>query len=1069
MFLRKGVGNLRIAGWFIDGFGSLHQQSAEDLGKGLTVVVGPNEAGKSTLLAFIRAMLFGFPDGRSREGPHLPLRGGRHGGRLLVVDEPSERLFALHRYAKSPVRLIGPDGTETGEEGLRRLLGGADGPLFRNVFAFGLSELSDLARLGDEGIRDRIFSAGVAGAGRDARRVIETLTKERVALWRPGRGSSLLRDLRDRLQQNEAALEVARRSAEAYPALREEEDRAAEEARQTGAETLALRAAHRRYERLITLWPNEHELRAAEAELAALPPAVDLPPETARRWPELRQALWAQRARIREIDGQLEQAQRGVAAERPDPFWRDIAPEVQRQARAGAGAREQAREWAAARDREAEANRKAAEVLGQLGPLWDAARLALVDGGLPAEEGAQAWRQRISEVEEEERQADRQWERAAEEMESAEATVGERRQALEAAPAPAASGEREQALARIRQGLAELVGLAATVEATRTAVAVHRQLGRSPAPWAGAAAALALGGLALVLAGVDRGLVVLWLAVAAAAVIVGALLWRMGASRGRAAGAALGAAEAAAEEAEGRLEAARSALRALAEDAGLPMSCTQADVDRAQAELTIARVEWRRASEELARAQEALGRALARRDAVETRVRAASRARSEALEAWNAWKREHGLPAELSPEGVPRFLALVAQARQAMRDAEAAAASAQRQHEAVRTWCAESLALLVASGMGPTPPAAADPGQQVAALEAALGAAETRCQREAERARAAERAADGLWRVQEERRTVAAKLVELQTAYHALLEPVIASGEDPAIDEGIIEERLEGTLAREERRAALRDRIADLLRQRERALGLGPAAEELAAALRSGDLEGWRGEAARLEEAITQATAAHDAAVRRHRDAEAARQALEEAADVPGLDGQREVLLRQWTEAAREYRVLALGEALLKRTLAAYTQNRQPEVLRRASEVLAQITGGRYPQVIQGEAGSDLAVIDVRRGRHAPEELSRGTAEQLYLAVRLGLAAAFSERAVSLPLVLDDILVNFDPDRARQAIAALRTFGRDRQVLCFTCHPEIVARIRDVAPESRVIALRPDPMPAQAEVAASAE
>ena len=57
---------MKLKGWYIDGFGMFRDHEVTNLSGGLTVFAGPNEAGKSTLLAFLRGMLFGFPDGRSR-------------------------------------------------------------------------------------------------------------------------------------------------------------------------------------------------------------------------------------------------------------------------------------------------------------------------------------------------------------------------------------------------------------------------------------------------------------------------------------------------------------------------------------------------------------------------------------------------------------------------------------------------------------------------------------------------------------------------------------------------------------------------------------------------------------------------------------------------------------------------------------------------------------------------------------------------------------------------------------------------------------------------------------------
>jgi uncharacterized protein YhaN len=68
------------------------------------------------------------------------------------------------------------------------------------------------------------------------------------------------------------------------------------------------------------------------------------------------------------------------------------------------------------------------------------------------------------------------------------------------------------------------------------------------------------------------------------------------------------------------------------------------------------------------------------------------------------------------------------------------------------------------------------------------------------------------------------------------------------------------------------------------------------------------------------------------------------------------------------------------------------------------------------------------------EELSRGTGEQLYLALRFGLIEEFARHAEPLPVMMDDILVNFDAERAARAASAIRDLADRHQVLYFTCH-----------------------------------
>ena len=106
-----------------------------------------------------------------------------------------------------------------------------------------------------------------------------------------------------------------------------------------------------------------------------------------------------------------------------------------------------------------------------------------------------------------------------------------------------------------------------------------------------------------------------------------------------------------------------------------------------------------------------------------------------------------------------------------------------------------------------------------------------------------------------------------------------------------------------------------------------------------------------------------------------------------------------------------------------------------ASAHFARITGDAYERIV---AAPGEAAVRVEAATGAPrltDELSRGTAEQLYLALRFGLIEQFARSTEPLPVVMDDILVNFDANRAARAAGAIRALAERHQVLYFTCHP----------------------------------
>jgi uncharacterized protein YhaN len=91
--------------------------------------------------------------------------------------------------------------------------------------------------------------------------------------------------------------------------------------------------------------------------------------------------------------------------------------------------------------------------------------------------------------------------------------------------------------------------------------------------------------------------------------------------------------------------------------------------------------------------------------------------------------------------------------------------------------------------------------------------------------------------------------------------------------------------------------------------------------------------------------------------------------------------------------------------------------------------------------------------RLAPQLLSRGAAEQLYLSMRFALVREYATHVDPLPVVFDDIFVNFDPGRSRTSLRALRELCATHQVLLFTCHPHLVKQVEETVPEAKIFPL----------------
>jgi uncharacterized protein YhaN len=144
-------------------------------------------------------------------------------------------------------------------------------------------------------------------------------------------------------------------------------------------------------------------------------------------------------------------------------------------------------------------------------------------------------------------------------------------------------------------------------------------------------------------------------------------------------------------------------------------------------------------------------------------------------------------------------------------------------------------------------------------------------------------------------------------------------------------------------------------------------------------------------------------------------------------------------DAVLRWQTLATANSILDRIRDTYERHRQPETLQEASGYLSRLTEGRYVRVWTPLGEHSLKVDDAAGHSLPVESLSRGTREQLFLGLRLALAACYARRGAPMVLVLDDVLVNFDSARARAAVAVLDDFAvAGHQLLVFTCHEHIM-------------------------------
>jgi uncharacterized protein YhaN len=156
---------------------------------------------------------------------------------------------------------------------------------------------------------------------------------------------------------------------------------------------------------------------------------------------------------------------------------------------------------------------------------------------------------------------------------------------------------------------------------------------------------------------------------------------------------------------------------------------------------------------------------------------------------------------------------------------------------------------------------------------------------------------------------------------------------------------------------------------------------------------------------------------------------------------------------AQRYVRVRLAYGVLAREVERYRERHTGPILRGASALFSQLTQGAWRGLEADFGESDEPVLSCVRAngeRVGVQGLSAGTRDQLYLALRLASIQQLSAARELMPLVMDDLLIHFDDDRAGAALRALGEFANVTQVLLFTHHARLCELATEVLPESQL-------------------
>lgn len=1011
---------MEVKNLHVDGFGVWTELDLQALSPRVTIVFGANETGKTTLMQFIRSMLYGFSlERRNRYLP--PVHGGRAGGEL-DIDAAHGGLQILRHLdqfglADEDESLVvrSTDGATVSASLLSHLLAGVDEATFNNVFSVGLRELQELGTLDDTKAADLLYKLTTGLDRVSLIDVMHDLSDVRRSLFDPGNEASTIPVLLERREQLQQRIAALRTEGQQWITLqsdmqaldgeaRELEQRAAQWDQQLKVLEVALRVRD--------LWVKR---RTLSEELSAIGQLREVPDTSLKRLETLRETAEEYERELAELQRRRREFRREVAAQ---PVNRALWAQA-----AHIEALAELAPWIATLQAEVDQTRVEASGLetrltasaSKLGlrdakgqqTLPELSPRALAALHRPAR-AVRAETQRLKQAQADHAAAKQQLDELTAQLEAALLERGHEDlpKAVETAGASVTQLRRR---AQLDTRLDQLTRQWESQQHEHRDLLEEQVLSPTTLIWLGVPFVV---GVALLIGGFvwSRAAMLGWpVAVLGLCGWLAAVFAKI--TMERAAAREL-------EECENQLDALKTQVEQVKKeqadlDAQLPRGNGALDARLATAEKHLAGLE------ELLPLEANLQTVRQRATTTKRRVEQVEAALKEARARWRNALRQLQLPEDMSPQEVKHLAdgtQQVAHTRHHLDNRREELTARERELKTLTARInklAEQVELKYSSH---------DPQVQLQRLSAALAEQQTLFERRQQ--------------LRQEDRQIRRQIRQLTGE----VKKARAERRSIIMSAGVRNEaELKELLARLAHRRTVANELQQTTAQYTVALGKDSPVDRVEAEL-----------AARTEleldqlrsDLVRQTTEARAQLTRLHQRRGALTQQSQSMINdrrLPELNLQLGCVLQQLDESVQRWRVLSVGAQVLELVREVYETQRQPQTLQDASRYFATLTEGQYVRIWTPLTDMSLRV-DLATGESLSlDVLSSGTREAVFLSLRLALVADFTRRGIMLPLILDDVLVNFDRRRAHAAAQVLCDFAQHgHQVLLFTCHEHIV-------------------------------
>ncbi|PTH32649.1 DNA repair protein Rad50 [Staphylococcus agnetis] len=263
---------MKIKSVEIYGYGQFVQRKVE-FNENFTEIYGENEAGKSTLQAFIHSILFGFPTKRENEPRLEPRMGNHYGGRVtLKMDDGS--LVDVERVkgrAQGDVKVFLPNGAIKDETWLQQNLNFINKRTYQDIFSFSVMGLQDIHQnMNEQQLQNYLMQAGALGST-EFIGMRDLIHQKKQALYKKSGQNPQINRQVEELKQLEAQIRDESAKLETYQRLTDERDKAARRLEHVKTNLNQLTGFFETKQKEIALHDQVQEWKGLEADLNVEP------------------------------------------------------------------------------------------------------------------------------------------------------------------------------------------------------------------------------------------------------------------------------------------------------------------------------------------------------------------------------------------------------------------------------------------------------------------------------------------------------------------------------------------------------------------------------------------------------------------------------------------------------------------------------------------------------------------------------------------------------------------------------------------------------------------------------